>query len=124
MSEKNISKSFLAHPPVEKEGGFNEFIKENLKDWITYANLKERIFNEYAITYTRRTWNKYIEVKNQSFCDGETDMYIAHSNKGYKITKNKDEIEASIKHLDTMALNMLSKESKVKKALNRSVNNG
>lgn len=124
MSEKNISKSFLAHPPVEKEGGFNEFIKENLKNWITYANLKERIFNEYAITYPRRAWNKYIEVKNQSFCDGETDMYIAHSNKGYKITKNKDEIEASIKHLDTMALNMLSKESKVKKALNRSVNNG
>ena len=82
------------------------------------------IFNEYAITYPRRSWNKYIEVKNQSFCDGETDMYIAHSNKGYKITKSKDEIEASIKHLDTMALNMLSKESKVKKALNRSVNNG
>lgn len=27
MSKKNISKSFLAHPPVEK-GGFNEFIKE------------------------------------------------------------------------------------------------
>lgn len=26
MSKKNISKSFLAHPPVEK-GGFNEFIK-------------------------------------------------------------------------------------------------
>ena len=59
MSEKNISKSFLTHPPVEK-GDFNQFIKENLKDWITYANLKERIFNEYAITYPRRSWNKYI----------------------------------------------------------------
>lgn len=123
MSKKNISKSFLAHSPVEKEGGFNEFIKENLKNWITYSNLKERIFNEYAITYPRRAWNKYIEVKNQSFCDGETEMYIAHSNKGYKITNNKDEIEASIKHLDTMAKNMLMKESNAKKALNRSVNN-
>lgn len=123
MSKKNISKSFLAHPPVEKEGGFNEFIKENLKDWITYANLKERIFNEYAITYHRRAWNKYIEVKNQAFCDGENDMYIAHSNKGYKITKDREEIEASIKHLDTMAKNMLMKESNAKKALNRSVNN-
>lgn len=123
MSKKNISKSFLAHPPVEK-GDFNQFIKENLKDWITYANLKERIFNEYAITYPRRAWNKYIEVKNQSFCDGETDMYIAHSNKGYKITTNKDEIKSSVNHLHTMALNMLSKESKVKKALNRSINNG
>lgn len=123
MSEKNISKSFLTHPLVEK-GDFNQFIKENLKDWITYANLKERIFNEYAITYSRRAWNKYIEVKNQSFCDGENDMYIAHSNKGYKITKNRDEIEASIKHLDTMAKNMLKKESNAKKALNRSVNNG
>ena len=121
MSEKNISKSFLT-PPVEK-GDFNEFIKENLKDWITYANLKECIFNEYAISYPRRAWNKYIEVKNQSFCDGENDMYIAHSNKGYKITKNRDEIEASIKHLDTMAKNMLTKESKAKKALNRSVQN-
>lgn len=30
MSEKNIGMSFL-NPPVEK-GGFNEFIKENLKD--------------------------------------------------------------------------------------------
>ena len=115
MSKKNISKSFLAHPPVEK-GGFNEFI--------TYANLKERIFNEYAITYPKRAWNKYIEVKNEAFCNGENDMYIAHSNKGYKITKDRNEIEASVNHLHTMALNMLSKESKAKKALNRSVNNG
>lgn len=51
-------------------------------------------------------------------------MYIAHSNKGYKITKDRNEIEASVNHLHTMALNMLSKESKAKKALNRSVNNG
>lgn len=123
MSEKNISKSFLTHPPIEK-GGFNEFIKENLKDWITYSNLKERIFNEYNISYPRRSWNKYIEVKNQAFCDGENDMYIAHSNKGYKITNDREEIEASIKHLDTMAKNMLKKESNAKKALNRSVNNG
>lgn len=36
----NTSKSFLNHPPIEK-GDFNEFIKENLKDWITYANLNE-----------------------------------------------------------------------------------
>lgn len=121
MSKKNIGMSFL-NTPVEK-GGFNEFIKENLKDWITYSNLKERIFNEYAITYPRRSWNKYIEVKNQAFCDGENDMYIAHSNKGYKITKDREEIEASIKHLDTMAKNMLKKESNAKKALNRSVNN-
>lgn len=122
MSEKNISKSFLT-PPVEK-GDFNEFIKESLKDWITYANIKERIFNEYNISYPRRSWNKYIEVKNQAFCDGENDMYIAHSNKGYKITKDREEIEASIKHLDTMAKNMLKKESNAKKALNRSVDNG
>ena len=122
MSEKNIGISFPTHPPVEK-GDFNEFIKENLKDWITYSNLKERIFNEYNISYPRRSWNKYIEVKNQAFCDGENDMYIAHSNKGYKITKDRDEIETSIKHLDTMAKNMLKKESNAKKALNRSVNN-
>lgn len=122
MSEKNISKSFLTSP-VEK-GDFNEFIKESLKDWITYANIKERIFNEYNISYPRRSWNKYIEVKNQAFCDGENDMYIAHSNKGYKITKDREEIEASIKHLDTMAKNMLKKESNAKKALNRSVDNG
>lgn len=43
MSKKNISKSFLA-PPIEK-GGFNEFIKENLKDWITCANLNEKKHN-------------------------------------------------------------------------------
>ena len=122
MNEKHLRNTFLAHPPVEK-GGFNEFIKENLKDWITYSNLKERIFNEYAITYPRRSWNKYIEVKNQAFCDGENNMYIAHSNKGYKITKDREEIEASIKHLDTMAKNMLKKESNAKKALNRSVQN-
>ena len=82
------------------------------------------IFNEYAITYPKRAWNKYIEVKNEAFCNGENDMYIAHSNKGYKITKDRNEIEASVNHLHTMALNMLSKESKAKKALNRSVNNG
>lgn len=122
MSKKHLRNTFLAHPPVEK-GGFNEFIKESLKDWITYSNLKERIFNEYNISYPRRSWNKYIEVKNQAFCDGENDMYIAHSNKGYKITKDRAEIEASIKHLDTMAKNMLMKESNAKKALNRSVNN-
>lgn len=123
MSKKHLRNTFLAHPPVEK-GGFNEFIQESLQDWITYANLKERIFNEYAITYPRRSWNKYIEVKNEAFCNGENDMYIAHSDKGYKITKDRAEIEASVNHLHAMALNMLSKESKAKKALNRSVNNG
>lgn len=65
MSKKNIGMSLL-NPPVEK-GGFNEFIKESLKDWITYSNLKERIFNEYAITYPRRSWNKYIELKTRLF---------------------------------------------------------
>lgn len=122
MNEKHLRNTFLT-PPIEK-GDFNEFIQETLKDWITYSNLKERIFNEYNISYPRRSWNKYIEVKNQAFCDGENDMYIAHSNKGYKITKDREEIEASIKHLDTMAKNMLKKESNAKKALNRSVDNG
>lgn len=38
MNEKHLRNTFLT-PPIER-GDFNEFIKENLKDWITYANLK------------------------------------------------------------------------------------
>lgn len=35
----NTSKSFLTSP-IERVD-FNKFIKENLRDWITYANLNE-----------------------------------------------------------------------------------
>lgn len=70
-----------------------------------------------------RELRREIKKYNAKFYNHEIDTFIVHSNsKGYKLTKDVEEIKESIKDNRKRALNMLYEESRVKKALGENYN--
>jgi hypothetical protein len=70
-----------------------------------------------GVTINERTWRLYVEEHNKKFMNHEVDTYIIHSKNGYKLSRDKDEITASIRDLKKRGLNMLWKFSRTRKAL-------
>lgn len=76
---------------------------------------KKEILSELksqGIVLNERKFRKYVEKNNNMYGDGVTDYYIAHSNNGYKITFDWEEVELSIKDKRKRALTMLAECSK------------
>ena len=82
--------------------------------------LKELALN--GIYIDERRFRALIKKQNQLFFNHEIDIFIAHSSKGYKATKDEKEILNSIADNRKRALNMLYEESKIKKALGENYN--
>lgn len=88
----------------------------DLKDWKT----KKEILSELSINYKEvdeRMWRYYVAEYNARFWNHEVDTFIVHSNKGYKLTADKDEICDSLLDMKKRSLNMLWKFSQTMKAL-------
>lgn len=85
-------------------------------DWATKKEIIARI-NQDGNAIHERSWRKYVEHHNKQYCSHEVDTYIVHSCKGYKLSTNKDEINASILEGKKRALNLLWKYSQTRKAL-------
>lgn len=88
----------------------------SLNDWKTKTKIITEL-KEQGVKINERTWRLFVERNNKAYCNEETEFYIVHGKKGYKATKNEDEIIASINDLHSRALNMLWKQSQAKKAL-------
>lgn len=88
----------------------------NISDWTTKKEILLQLA-EKGIKPNERQWRLYVEWYNKQFCLGVFDDYIAHSSKGYKLTKDKLEIAQSVKDYRNRALNMLKKTSDVSKVL-------
>lgn len=87
---------------------------------ITNWKKKNEILEELKlkdIFIDERTLRSKIKENNQRYMEHLTDTFIAHSEKGYKATKDKNEILKSIEDNHKRALNMLFEESKIKKAM-------
>lgn len=69
-----------------------------------------------------RTFREIIEFHNKRYFEHQTNKYLAHSVKGYKLTDNKDEIIASAKDYRTRAFNQLVKASKTLRAMGENDN--
>lgn len=80
------------------------------KEIIRIARLNGRKLNEREV-------RKYIEKYNEHYMNCDKKTLIAHSNKGYKLTSDKDEINASAEALKKQGVNLLVKYSKTIKAL-------
>ena len=83
---------------------------------------KKEILSELksqGIVLNERKFRKYVEKNNNMYGDGVTDYYIAHSNNGYKITFDWDEVELSIKDKRKRALTMLAECSKCERQFQR-----
>lgn len=64
-----------------------------------------------------REWRKFVERHNKLYWAHDVDEFIVHGRKGYKLTSDKDEINASIQDSKKRALNLLWKYSQTRKAL-------
>lgn len=65
-----------------------------------------------------REWRKYVENWNREYEAHLTNgYYIAHSNKGYKITQDREAIKQSLMDNHKRSINMLAKESRTLKAM-------
>ena len=68
----------------------------DLSDWKT----KKQILSELkhgGIIIDERRLRKLVELQNKLFYNHESDIFIAHSSKGYKATKDYEEINNSLK---------------------------
>ena len=98
-----------------------ELIEEYLNDWIKKRVILE-ILASKGVTMDERTWRKAVELHNEKYVEHETDRFLAHSSKGYKLTTNKDEILLSTRDYHKRAMDLLVKESKIKRAMGENDN--
>ena len=93
----------------------------DLSDW----KKKQEIIKELKqqdLIIDERKFRAIVKHHNKSFYNHDTDIFIAHSCKGYKATKSEEEIRDSIADNRKRALNMLYEESQVKRALGENIN--
>lgn len=75
-----------------------------------------------GIRIDERQLRKLVEVNNINFVNHETDTFIAHGSRGYKATKNREEIIASLNDKTKRAVSMLRENRKVMQALSENNN--
>ena len=90
-------------------------------DWKTKNQIIIEAYKD-GIKIHERAFRKYVENHNKKFWSHEVDEFIVHGRKGYKLTKNKEEINKSIQDSKKRAMNMLWKWSKTRKALGETDN--
>lgn len=98
-----------------------ELIEDKLTKWTKKKELL-KILKDEGVTMDERTFRKMIEFHNKRYFEHQTDKYLAHSAKGYKLTDNKNEIIASAKDYRTRAFNQLVKASKTLRAMGENDN--
>ena len=90
-------------------------------EWQTKKTILNKM-KENGIVLDERTFRLYIEKINNEYINHSSDVFIVHSSKGYKYALSEEEIIESITENYKRALNLLSKESKIKKALEENRN--
>lgn len=93
----------------------------DLTEWKTKKTILAEL-EKNGIKTDERTWRMYVEQYNKKYWDHVHDTYIVHSNKGYKLTDDKQEVVNSIEDGKKRALNLLWKYSKTMKALGQKDN--
>lgn len=93
------------------------FLGVDISEWKT----KNEIIDEITLNggyINERSFRNMVKEKNKDFIDGLSEYFIAHSDKGYKITTDTDEIIKSIKDKEKRAFDMLVENARVRKRLN------
>ena len=93
----------------------------DLADWKT----KEQILNELRMDFpdlNERSWRIHVEKQNELYGQHESEIFIAHSNKGYKIASNEEEIKRSARDTRARGIDQITKYYKIMKALGENAN--
>lgn len=88
-----------------------------LYEWKKKKDILKEL-NEHGVHIDERNFRKIVERHNKLYFEHRTDYYLAHSPKGYKLTKNEEEIRNSALDYRKRGINQLIKSSKTLKALN------
>ena len=92
---------------------------------MTYWRTKTDILKELkskGVEINERSFRKFVENINKLYTNHEINEFIAHSNKGYKVTTNYEEIKSSAFDHRKRGLDQLVKSSNILKALGENCN--
>lgn len=88
----------------------------NLTHWKKRKDILKELRQE-GNGISDRSFRKWVEDFNKTFDGRKQPEYIVHGPKGYKLTKNRDEIRRSVTDNDRRAYTMLRQTRSVRKAL-------
>lgn len=93
----------------------------DLTTWKTKKQINEEL-RVYSVQLNERTFRKNVENHNELYFAHEKEFYVAHGSKGYKMTKDTEEIRESLRDSLKRGLDQLSKYHKGIKALGENAN--
>jgi Zn-dependent peptidase ImmA (M78 family) len=93
----------------------------DLTEWKTRKQINEEL-RVYSVRLNERTFRKNVESHNELYFAHEKEFYVAHGSKGYKMTKDTEEIRESLRDSLKRGLDQLSKYHKGIKALGENAN--
>jgi hypothetical protein len=97
----------------------NDFI--DLTEWKTKKQINKEL-GEFGIRINERTFRQKVEDHNNLYFAHKKDFFIAHSNKGYKITTDTEEIRKSLRDSFKRGIDQITKYHKGIKALGENAN--
>lgn len=98
-----------------------EMLKDLIGNWKTRKTILKELANVYDIHLDEdgREWRLFVNNFNLEACYKLTDgYYIAHSCRGYKLTKQFDEMKRSLKDNHKRAIKMLVEEKRLLRSMN------
>ena len=93
----------------------------DLTEWKTKKQINKEL-RVYSVQLNERTFRKNVENHNELYFAHEKEFYVAHGSKGYKMTKDTEEIRESLRDSLKRGLDQLSKYHKGIKALGENAN--
>lgn len=93
----------------------------DLTTWKTKKQINEEL-RVYSVQLNERTFRKNVENHNELYFAHEKEFYVAHGSKGYKMTKDTEEIRNSLRDSLKRGIDQLSKYHKGIKALGENAN--
>lgn len=93
----------------------------DLTEWKTRKQINDEL-RVYSVRLNERTFRKNVESHNELYFAHEKEFYVAHGSKGYKMTKDTEEIRESLRDSLKRGLDQLSKYHKGIKALGENAN--
>ena len=93
----------------------------DLTEWKTKKTIEKEL-KSLQMKLNERSFRQKVEEHNELFFAHQKDTYMAHSSKGYKLTKDEKEIRDSIKDNFTRGIDQLTKYHKGMRALGENAN--
>lgn len=93
----------------------------DMTTWRTKTDILKELKSK-GVEMSERAFRKLVGNINKLYREHENDIYIAHSNRGYKATKDTTEIKASESDNRKRAINMLVNSAQTLKAIGENAN--